>query len=324
MVGIFAVGTSHSNRIRDGKVRPDRGLLQWRRQGIFPYILLLPAIFVVTLFIIYPVCQAVVMSFYNITLTGAGRNRFVGLFNYRSMLVSREFWGALWVTLLYVIGSVMGAYLIGLATALLISMPILGRKLIRLCLILPWALPQVVVAMIWMLMYDYQYGIVNYLLQSLHVIDRNINWLGDPSRVVPLMAILAPSIWNQYPVATLMLLAGLLMIPADLYEAAAIDGANPLQKFRYVTWPGLRPVTNVLILLFTIWAFKRFDLIYLMTQGGPLQATETIIIQTYLQAFQFWNMGYAASIGTFSLVVSLAFSTGYLLVTRRKGEGALE
>lgn len=301
-----------------------RGRLQWRRQGLFPYVLLLPALLVVGVFVIYPVCQAILMSTYDITMSSRGGARFVGLLNYREMVLSGEFWRALWVTLAYVMGSVSGAYLLGLGTALLISMPMFGRKIIRLCLILPWALPQVVVAMVWMLMYDYQYGIVNYLLRWIHLLDRNINWLGDPSKTVPMVAVLLPSIWNQYPVATLMLLAGLLMIPDDLYEAAAIDGANAFERFRNVTWPGLRPVTNVLILLFTIWAFKRFDLIYLMTQGGPLQATETLIVQTYLQAFQFWNMGYAAALGTVSLVVSLVFSTAYLLRIRRTGEGALE
>lgn len=264
------------------------------------------------------------MSFYDITLTSGGKTKFLGVLNYRDMLVSREFWRALEITLIYVVTSVIGSYVVGLGTALLISMPILGRKLIRLCIILPWALPQVVVAMIWMLMYDYQYGIVNYLLSSIRVIDQNINWLGSPSGAVPLIAVLLPTIWSTYPVATLMLLAGLLMIPNDRYEAAAIDGASAFQRFRHVTWPGLRPVTNILILLFTIWGFKRFELIYLMTQGGPLQATETIIIQTYLQAFQFWNMGYAAALGTFSLAVSLVFSTGYLMLVRRRGEGALE
>lgn len=308
-----------------GRVKRGRnGRLQWRRQGFFPYALLLPAVVVVGLFIIYPICQAVLMSFYDISMGSAGRPRFIGLLNYRDMVTSAEFWRAIRVTLVYVAGSVSGAYLLGLGTALLISMPLFGRKLIRLCLILPWALPQVVVAMIWMLMYDYQYGVVNYLLRVMHVLDTSINWLGDPSSTIPMLAVLVPSIWNQYPVATLMLLAGLLMIPQEAYEAAAIDGANAVQRFRFVTWPGLRPVTNVLVLLFTVWAFKRFDLIYLMTQGGPLQATETLILQTYLQAFQFWNMGYAAALGTLSLVVSLAFSTGYLLKIRRRGEGVLE
>lgn len=303
--------------------RTGSGKLQWRRHGFFPYALLLPAVVVVSLFIIYPVCQAILMSFYDITMRSGGRPRFMGLLNYRDMFISREFWRAVRITVVYVAGSVSGAYLVGLGTALLISMPMLGRKVIRLCLILPWALPQVVVAMIWMLMYDYQYGVVNYLLRTVHLLDQSINWLGDPSSTIPMTAVLLPSVWNQYPVATLMLLAGLLMIPQELYEAAAIDGANAVERFRYVTWPGLRPVTNVLILLFTIWAFKRFDLIYLMTQGGPLQATETLIVQTYLQAFQFWNMGYAAALGTFTLVVSLAFSSGYLLWIRRRGEGAL-
>jgi multiple sugar transport system permease protein len=300
----------------------DKSFLQARRM-MFPYLLLAPALIIIGIFIILPICQAIFMSFYDIKLTTSGHSRFIGLSNYVEMLTAQEFWRAFGVTIIYVGGSVVGSYLIGLATALIINMPIAGRKVIRLIVLLPWAMPQVVVSMMWMLMYDYQYGVVNYLLRFVHLIEKNINWLGDASGTLPLLAVLAPTIWNQYPIATLMLLAGLLSIPEELYEAAEVDGASALQKFYHITWPALRPVTTVIILLFTIWGFKRFDLIYLMTQGGPLQATETIIVQTYLQAFQYWNIGYAAALGGFSLIVSLLFAITFLALARRKGEEAV-
>lgn len=294
-----------------------------KKQKWFPYALVLPAVLIVALFIVFPIIQAVSMSFHSIGFTASRQNQYVGLSNYHNMLINPSFRRALRVTLTYTVGSVLGAYLIGLATALLMNMRFRGRHFARMCLLLPWALPQVVVAMIWMLMYDYQYGIVNYLFMKFGLIEQNVNWLGDPSGIIPMIAVLLTSIWNQFPVAMLMLLAGLLMIPSELYEAADIDGAGVFQRFRYITLPGLRSVTNVLILLFTIWAFKRFDLIYLMTQGGPLQATETLIVQTYQQAFQFWNMGYAATLGMFSLVLSLLFSAIYLQVVKFGGESML-
>jgi len=293
------------------KVKNYSSQSQKRKLDWFPYILLLPAVVALVIFILYPVVDAIRLSLYESTYADE-HARFVGISNYITMFTSAEFWHSVKVTMIYTVLSVSGAYLIGLCTALIINMHFVGRRLVRLCLILPWAIPQVVVAMLWMLMYDYQYGVLNFFITRLGITQEAISWLGSPSDTISMAAVTVPTIWRQYPVGTIMLLAGLLMIPDELYEAAAIDGANIIHKFRYITWPGLRPVTTVLILLFIIWSFKRFDLIYLLTQGGPLHATETLTLQTYLQAFQDWHMGYAATIGTFTLIISILFSIIYL------------
>ena len=284
-----------------------------RKIDFFPYTLLLPAIVALIVFILFPVISALRLSLYSSTFANE-YSLFVGLLNYQKMFKSPEFWNAIKVTVIYTIFTVAGAYLLGLSTSLLLNKQFFGRKLARLLLIIPWAIPQVVVAMLWMLMYDYQFGVFNYFLTSWGVSKQAIIWLGSSSQFISLVAVTLPTIWQQYPVATIMLLAGRLMIPIELYEAADIDGANTVQKFRYITLPGLHSVTTVLILLFVIWSFKRFDIIYLLTQGGPFRATETLTLQTYLQAFQDWHMGYAATIGTFTLIISILFSTIYLKI----------
>ncbi len=280
---------------------------------IFPYLLILPTVLVVALVVLYPVMQAVGMSAFSYRLLG-GRQlvHFTGLANYQKLLVSNNFWHSLWITLIYTAGTVAGSYAIGLGTALVLNEKFCGRSVARLLVLLPWPIPLVAASLLWMWMYDYQYGVINYLT-GLHT-----NWLGQPS--MAMLAVLLPSIWQQYPVATVMLLAGLLAIPNELYNAAAVDGANRWQRFRYVTLPGLRPVTVVIVLLLTIWSFKKFDFIYIMTEGGPAKATETLILQTYLQAFKSWQLGYASALGTVSLLISLFFTITYLAVLRKNEE----
>lgn len=284
-----------------------------RKINWFPYLLVLPALIAVAIVVFYPVSQAISMSGYSFTLSG-GREviKFVGLGNYEKMLVNPSFWHSLWLTIIYTAGTVGFAYAIGLGTALILNEDFRGRSIARLLVILPWPVPLVAAALLWMWMYDYQFGVLNFLIGS------KVNWIGSSS--MAMIAVLLPSIWQQYPIATVMLLAGLLSIPAELYEAASIDGAGRLKRFWHVTVPNLRPVTIVIILLFTIWSFKKFDLIYVMTEGGPAEATETLILQTYLRAFKFWEMGYATALGTISLIVSMIFTVIYLRVLRKAEE----
>ena len=290
------------------------------RIDLFPYLLILPALLVISFVILYPVVEAIKTSFYAVTIAASTEGaKFVGLKNYTRILSKPIFWHQLWVTFLYTFGTVVLSYLAGLLTALLVEKPFRGRSLVRTLLLMPWILPHVVIATVFIFLYDFQFGVINYMLSIFGA--QPIQWLSDPFWALP--AVIIATSWSQYPIAFIMLLAGLLMIPAELYEAAEIDGANKPQLFWHITMPGLKPITIVIILLFTIWNFKRFDYIFVMTGGGPLNATETLIIETYLRAFKFWEVGYATALGTITLIISILFTIIYLYSVR-KSEGLAE
>jgi len=299
--------------VTPGKER--RGSLR-SRVDLFPYVLILPALLVISFVIFYPIVEAIRTSLYSITIAASTQGeKFIGLANYFRVLSKPVFWNQLWVTFVYTFGTVVISYGVGLLAALLVEKPFWGRSVVRTVLLMPWILPHVVIATVFILLYDVQFGVANYLL-GLFGFDP-LQWLSDPSWAMP--AVIIATSWSQYPIAFIMLLAGMLMIPEELYEAAEIDGANKLQLFWYVTMPSLRPVSTVIILLFTIWNFKRFDYIFVMTGGGPLHATETLIVETYLRAFKYWEVGHAAALGTITLLISVIFTIIYLFFVR-KGE----
>jgi multiple sugar transport system permease protein len=232
------------------------------------------------------------------------------------MADTAAFWQSVRVTVIYTVGVVFGSYIVGLLCALLLNRPFRGRALARTLIIIPWAIPNVVTVLIWNWMLDANYGVVNYLLQTFHLIEENLRWRAMPD--LAQISVTGVTVWTTYPVALVMLLAGLQAIPRDLYEAASVDGATAWQRFWHITWPGLAPVNIVLILLLSLMAFTRVvTIIYLMTAGGPAGATETLPIQTYLQAFKFFRMGYASAVGTVVLVIAVLFSIVYLYVTSR-------
>jgi multiple sugar transport system permease protein len=281
-----------------------------------PFFLILPALLVLAAVLFYPIALAIYSSFFDIGMMNLGKQTFIGLDNYLTMVRTPAFWASARVTLIYTAGVVIGAYAIGLGVAMLLNKPFRGRTIARTMIIIPWAIPNVVTVMIWNWMLDANYGVVNYLLSVLHLIDTNLQWRAQPN--LAQVSVIGVTVWTTFPVALVMLLAGLQAIPRDLYEAASVDGANAWQRFRNITWPGLAPVNIVLILMLTLLAFTRVvTIIYLMTAGGPAGATETLPIQTYLQAFKFFRMGYASAIGTIVLIIAVIFSLVYLRMTSR-------
>jgi multiple sugar transport system permease protein len=179
-------------------------------------------------------------------------------------------------------------------------------------LILPWALPPVVTGLVWAWMFDFQFGVINYGLRLLHLTDKNLSWMVSPDLALP--AVIVATSWKHLPLATIILLAGLQSISGELYEAAQIDGASALQRYRSVTLPGLRPVLGLLLLLETLWNFKSFAYIYMMTGGGPARSTESLVVSVYYEAFQFYKFGYAAALGMIVLVICVGITLVYLRV----------
>jgi multiple sugar transport system permease protein len=284
-----------------------------RRPDLYPYWLLVPSLLALGLVILYPIAQAILLSFQegNLLKGGAVEPRpFVGVRNYVSALGLPEFWRSLWVSLIYSVASVIASYGIGLCMALLLTGAFRGRALARMLAIAPWAMPPVVTSIVWLWMYDPQFGVINYILQRLGLISANLSWLSDPLLALP--AVIAVTVWKHVPLAMMVLLAGLQSIPNELYEAARIDGAGPLDEFRHVTIPGLKPVSAVIVLMLTLWTFKEFTYVYVLTGGGPGRATETLVLQVYDQAFKYLDFGLAAATGVLVMLMCLVFAAVYL------------
>lgn len=253
------------------------------------------------------------LSFYEVNLlTYLRRSEFVGWSNYIKLLVNAYFWNSLKITFLFTGGLVAGTYVLGLLTALLVNLRFKGRGIARGALLLPWVMPEVVLVLIWLWIYDPQFGVLNFFLRKMHLTVTSIYPLGTPS--LALGALLITLIWRQYPLAMLMILAGLQSIPNQQYEAASIDGAHVLHRFRFITLPNLRYVSSILILLLTVWGFVEFVVIYLMTQGGPVRSTETLIIRTYLSAFKYYELGEACAQGVVILAISFIFALVYFRI----------
>ena len=265
-----------------------------------------PAGLLLALLMLYPILRGVVMSFFNTRLLRFDQGRFIGLGNYEELFADPDFWNSLHVTLLYAIGTVVFTYIVGLSLALLLDRKLPGRGVLRTLFVLPWAIPEIVIVLIFVWMLDAQYGVINYALVELTIFERPQAWLSD-SRLA-LVAVIMVTVWQQFPLAMLILLAGLQTIPAEQYEAAMVDGAGALQRLRHVTIPGLRAINVILVLILVLNSFRRVTILYAMTGGGPARATETLSVLTYTTAFQYQKIGYASAIGTILLLLLLGFS----------------
>lgn len=271
-------------------------------------ILIAPAAILISVVLFYPILHGVWMSLYDIPLLGPPP-KFVGLSNFATLLMREDFQHAFKVTLAYTAGTVAAAFGIGFLVAILLNAAIFARPIARTLLLLPWAIPEVVAVLVFVWMLDFQWGVVNYLLSLTGRFPPKIGWLLSPD--LALYAVIAVTAWKDYPLASVMILAGLQGIPLELYEAARVDGATSFQEFRHITLPGLRPISAVVFLLLTLYSFKRVALIYIMTAGGPSRSTETLSVLTYLEGFKFFRMGSAAAIGVTMLAVTLVFTLFY-------------
>ncbi|MBI3976759.1 MAG: sugar ABC transporter permease [Chloroflexi bacterium] len=290
-----------------------------RRPNLFPYFLAAPAALYVGLLILYPIGQGVATSFTQTELLSALPPRWIGLANYQRMLSDAGFWRAVGTTLWYTFLVVTTVMLAALLTALLMNNRFRGRWLARGVITLPWAFPEVAAVLIWTWIFSQQFGVLNVFARWLLPIPDNLPWLTDPN--LAMFSLILMTLWKIFPFYSLILLTALQSVEPELYEAAKIDGAGPLQSFRYVTLPGIAPTLGILTLLITIWSFRRFTTIYLLTGGGPAAATETLVIRVYNTAFKFWDLSYGATLGVAGLALSLAITTLYFVGQRRRAGG---
>ncbi|MBN2552384.1 MAG: sugar ABC transporter permease [Spirochaetales bacterium] len=274
-----------------------------REQYFAMALIALPVLFV-ALIILYPVVVSLVASFHDVRIVSGLRYKSPATFkNYVKMVESVKFWGSVARTFLYAGVVTIVSLVIGLGTAVLLNQKFRGRLTSRILFMLPWPLPASIAALIWMWLLDPTAGVFNFLLYKIGLINQPIAWLSYSATAF--IAICLATIWKGYPFFTLMLLSGLQSIPGELYEAASMDGAGPWGRFTKITLPGLRSVITIACVLHGLWTFRSFAIIYVMTQGGPSSATSTMALMIYREAFEFFHMGYAATIGVAALFICL-------------------
>lgn len=275
----------------------------WWVERRIAYLLVLPTVIGVCIITVYPLLYAFVISFQDNRLRSP-EAPFNGFDNYRAVLSDPDIWSSIWITSIFTVFSVGGSVLIGMILALILIRPIRGRGIIRSLFIIPWAVPAFVAALTWSWIFNDQFGILSTILTRVGIEDPPI-WL---DREHALWSLIGVMIWKSFPFQLVILLAGLQSIPADLYEAAAVDGANAFQRFKSVTIPLLLPVGMVAVLLAAINAFHYFPIPWIMTRGGPSNATNVISIETYNQAFQAGNFGRgsAAAIVMFAFIILMS------------------
>jgi multiple sugar transport system permease protein len=287
----------------------------------FAYMLITPSLVLITLLSLFPIVEGVIVSLQSQNMLRGNPNAFVGFRHYsRALFEEPIFWQSLFRTVYWTVGSVAGAYLLGLALALLLNMNIRGRGLFRALFLIPWVIPDVCTALLWKWLYGDEFGIINFLLAKFGLISTPVTWLSNPDIAMP--AVILVQTWKLYPVMFITLLAALQNVPGELFEAATIDGANIFQRFRYVTMPFIKSVSLIITLLASIWTFQAFDIVYLLTGGGPADATKILPTLVYDKAFWGLEMGYAAAIAMLMLVCLLVISVGYMLVYRSQAETA--
>jgi multiple sugar transport system permease protein len=314
--GETAMAITFTGVERRGRVGNRSGAVVRRRAGA--YLFLLPALAYLAATMLYPVYSNLRMSVYDVNVGTflAGNAPFIGLDNYRFLFDDPAFWKALRLSLAFTAGSLAFQFSIGFLLALLFSQPFPGSSFLRSLLLLGWLLPTIVSGSIYRWMLDGDYGVINYALRSIGLIDGTRYWLIDPGTA--LAGTIIANIWVGIPFNMLLILAGLHQIPPTLYEAASIDGATPWRRFWSITLPLMRPVALSVVLLGLIYTFKVFDLIYVMTGGGPVDATTVLPIYTYQLTFQFFLFGKGAAAATVLLVGLLGVAVAYLWFSRRE------
>lgn len=282
------------------------------------YLLVAPAALFILATVLYPAIYTVNLSLYDVNIRNFlnGTAPFVGLANYATALADLALQRSFIVSLLYTGGSLLLTFSCGFALALLFNRTFPGANTMRALILLAWILPSVVSGNIWRWMLDGSNGIVNFMLQRLGVVQKSIFWLTESETA--LLGVIVATAWTSIPFAMVLLLAGLQGIPAPLYEAASLDGARAPRRFRDITVPMMRPVILTVLLLNFIYTFKTFDTVFIMTRGGPGDATTVMPIYAYTVGFSFFRLGDGAVATTLLLILPISLSLIYFWVSRRE------
>jgi len=290
-----------------------------RRPEWLPYLLVAPLIGLVGAFVLYPMAEGIRVSLYDSRDLVPRPEEFAGLANFVWLWHSPATAGTIRVTVVYVVLTTIAATLIGLASALVLNASYRGRAVFRAALTIPWGTPLVASALIWFWMFDPQYGVINYGVRTAGLSAQGIAWLLSPRWA--LAAVMAVDVWRTFPFGTLVLLTALQAIDRDLYGAAAVDGAGAPAVFRHVVLPSIRPSLTILTLLYTVWGMKLFDTIWILTQGGPADATNVLSVFIYREAFRNFRVGQASAMALVGAALGLLAALVYFVVERRHEPG---
>lgn len=298
--------------MRDGRSDGNRGGWWGRNQKrLVPYIFIAPNMIVFTVFVFVPILFAFYISFNEWSLIGTPQ--FVGLGNYAEMLGDGQFWRALYNTLVYTVGTVPGSIALGLLVAIGLNRKMPGLALLRSLFFVPVIISLVAVALIASWMFNDNYGVINAALEALGF--EGVPWLSSPVWAMP--SLIITTLWIRIGFCMVIYLAALQSIPVELYQAAQVDGATAWRQFRHITWPLLGPTTFLLLILNVIYSLHVFDLIYVMTGGGPGSSTSVLVQYIYQMAFQESQMGYASAVGVVLYLMLLVFTVFQWRMTRQ-------
>lgn len=286
-----------------------------RREAIA---LVVPATLPIIVFSVIPLMAGIYLGFTDATLRRNDVADFIGLDNFVRLLGDRFFWESFRIGLIWAVSCCLLTLVASMGLALLLNADLRLKSLTRVLALIPWAMPPVVVAIMWRMIYSPTAGPLNAALEAVGL--QPVNWLGDFSTALP--AVIVVAVWSGMPQTTVLLLAGMQQIPTEQLEAASVDGANALRRFWHVTLPALRPVVFASTSLDFIWSFNSFGLVYVMTEGGPGGRTMLPMLFTYIEAFKNRNIGYASAMGDVLVIAVLLMLSVYLLQQFRKGRTA--
>jgi ABC-type sugar transport system permease subunit len=275
---------------------------------------MLPSLFIIFGLIGYPIIKAVGMSFFEYKMTRPGNHAFIFLANYIDILSDSYFWASMARTLLFMVVSIILEFSLGIAVAQLLNTKFVGRGFLRTIIIIPWAIPITVNAIMWRWIFNPSYGAWNALLLQLGIIDKYQSWLTSPTSAM--IILIACYVWKVVPLVAIMTLSAMQTISDELYEAAIVDGASKWNCFWNITLPLVKPALMVVLILKTVDAFKVFDLVFIMTKGGPMDATKTISFFAYLETFKYMDFGKGAAIAVIMSIVIGIFAYFYYRTLR--------
>ncbi len=282
-----------------------------------PVFYLLPVSVFMAVMVAYPIARVFYLSFTQNILTRPDLGvTFVGLDNYITLFSSADFWKTLARTVVWTGYSVIGKTITGFLIAWLLFKVTAFKRFYFMLLLIPWVTPMVVGSIAWRWVYDGQFGMLNWVLTRLHILPENYVWLGNATSAF--LATGVTDMWLGIPFMTMLMLAGLQSVPVDLLESASLDGANSFQRLRFVILPLMKPVILVSTTLSAIWTFNSFGVIWPLTKGGPVDATQTLVVQAYKESFGAFDLGMGATIAIVIFLILLLFTTVYYKVVMRQ------
>lgn len=284
-----------------------------KRSGV---LYVVPAMLIIIAVMLYPLLYTIVMGFFKNTLM-MSIPEFTGISQYIKLFSDEVFIGAIGRTAVWTFGSVIFQFTFGFMVAILLHQSFVkGKAFLRILLMIPWVLPSVIGSAVWKWMFNADYGILNYILGAMGIIDKNKTWLSNASTAMP--SVIAVNVWKMFPFVLLMIEAALQSVSKELKEAAIVDGANKFDIFKAVTWPAISAACYSVLLLLTIWTLNAFTFIYTLTEGGPAHKTEVLSMYIYKKAFTDFDFGLASAASTVLFIISMVISFIYIRATNEK------